>query len=171
MLSISRVIQFLWVFTILLFLAFFFYGYYLLPDVVCVRFTSNGMPDLYWDRTYLFYVFAGALTVFNVLFLAIEKVLGMVPISLRIFPNKAFWTSSEENVEAVGFIGSNWLYSFMSILNMSILAVFGVFWKVNFDVQSNILNYGWVTWLILSVLGVWIVYLPIRLFISKVFIQ
>lgn len=165
--SINTVIKFIWLLSILLFLGALFYGYYLLPDVVCIRFSAQGSPTEYWERKHVFYAFVGAFALLNVLILVIDKLFSLIPNPLKPIPNKQFWLHSETSKETLHFVFSNWFYSLLFIVNIAILGVFGVIWKVNYDIQSSILQYAWLPKVIICVLALWVVYLPVRLFISK----
>ena len=165
--SSNIIIKFLWFVSILAFLFVLLYGYYLLPDVVCIKFSSNGSALEYWERKYIFYVFTGTFSLFNVLMLALEKMYFMLPYSKRAIPNKRFWISSEEKRQRSTFIVSSWVYSFLTVINFSIIGTFGVIWKVNYTMQSNINEYSWVFILIATTLALWIIYLPGRLSINK----
>lgn len=165
--SINTVIKFIWLLSILVFLGALFYGYYLLPDVVCIRFSAQGAPTEYWERKYVFYAFVGAFALLNVLILVIDKLFSLIPHSLKPIPNKKFWLQSEASKETLHFVFSNWFYSLLFAVNISILATLGVIWWVNYEIQSSILQYSWVPKAIIAILTLWVVYLPLRLFISK----
>ncbi len=169
--STNLILKFLWFLSLFLVLAGLFYGYYLLPDVVCVKFSHTGSPLEYWERKYIFYVFAFTFVLFNVLLLATEKFFQLLPDSKKPLINRVFWLSSPETKEGIGLLISSWFYSFIFILNVSMLAVFGVVWKVNYDIQSNILQYTWLLWILIGLFASWIAYLPIRLSISKLFLN
>ena len=165
--SINTVIKFIWLLSIVLFLAAILYGYYLLPDVVCIKFSAQGSPTEYWDRKHVFYAFVGVFALLNVLILVIEKLFSLLPSTSKPIPNKSFWTQSPETKEILHFVFSNWFYSLLFMINISILAVFGVIWIVNYDIRSSILQYAWVPWTIITMFTLWIIYLPVRLFINK----
>jgi hypothetical protein len=169
--SANLFLKFLWFLSLLLFLSALFYGYYLLPDVVCVQFGSNGSPLEYWERKYVFYVFVFSFALFNGVLLILEKFFSLLPATKKSIFQRDFWLGNSETKEILGLLISNWFYSFLILLNISILISFGVIWKVNYDMQSNILQYSWAFWVISGTLFLWILCLPIRLSIPKLFIR
>ena len=171
MLSVNRVVKFLWIISLLLFLSGLLYGYYILPDAVCFKFDPNGFPLDYMPRKNAFYIFSGICGTFNILILLIERLVLMIPNRLKPVPNKEFWLATQENQDALNYVLSNWFYSFLAVLNTSLLLVFYSFAKVNSNFQSNITQYFWVYQAITIILILWVLYLPVRLFISKIFIR
>ena len=171
MLSVNRVIKFLWVISLILFLAGLLYGYYILPDAICFKFDSYGFPMDYMPRKNAFYIFTGICGSYNILIILIEKLILMIPNRLKPVLNKIYWLSTQETQNGLNFVLSNWFYSFLVILNVCLFVVFYAFAKVNSNFQSNIIQYFWVFQAITIILVLWILYLPVRLFISKIFIK
>ncbi len=171
MLSVNRVVKFLWIISLILFLAGLLYGYYILPDAICFKFDHNGYPLDYMPRKNAFYIFSGICGIFNFLILLIERLVLMVPNRLKPVPNKIYWLQDQETENGLNFVLSNWFYSFLAVLNTCLLLVFYCFAKVNSNFQSNIVQYFWVFQAVTILLILWILYLPIRLFINKMFIR
>lgn len=171
MLSVNRVIKFIWIFSLLTFTSVLLYGYYLVPDAVCFNFDSNGNPIDYIERKKAFYAFAIVFAVFNILLISLERFILLVPNRLKPVPNKAYWISTEETNQALNFVLSDWFYSFLTILNLCFIIVYYVFTKINRDIQSSILQYSWVLPVCCVFILIWIFYLPVRLSISKILIR
>lgn len=169
--SVNRIIKFLWVLSLLFFLGILLYGYYLLPDVVCIRFDANGSPLDYIERKKVFYGFASVFATFNILLISLEKFMLLLPNRIKPVPNKSYWLSSDETKLGLNYVLSDWFYTFSVAINLCILLVYYSFGKVNIEMQSSILQYSWVLPTCGTILLLWIVYLPIRLSISKIFIR
>ena len=171
MLSVNRVIKFLWIFSLFIFLGALFYGYYLLPDVVCVKFDAYGMAQEYVPRANAFYFFVTICGVFNLLLVTIERLLMLLPDTLKPIPNKTFWLKDKETKIALNYVISDWFYGFAAILNACLLACFYVFATVNLKTQSNILQFQWLWATIASIILLTIIYFIVRLNISKILIR
>jgi hypothetical protein len=171
MLSINRVIKFIWILSLLLFTSGLLYGYYLVPDAVCISFDSNGNPTDYIERKNAFYGFAAVFAFFNILIMSLERFFLLIPNRMKPVPNKAYWLSTEETNQALNFVLSDWFYSFLTIINLCFIIIYYVFTKINRDLQSSILQYSWVLPVCSVLIVAWITYLPFRLFISKIFIR
>jgi len=171
MLSVNRVIKFIWILSLLLFTSVLLYGYYLVPDAVCVSFDSNGNPIDYIERKKAFYGFAGIFAFFNILVMALERFFILIPNRMKPVPNKAYWLSTEETNQALNFVLSDWFYSFLAVINLCFIIIYYVFTKINRDIQSSILQYSWLLPVCSIFIIAWIIYLPFRLFINKIFIR
>ncbi|HAR20747.1 MAG TPA: hypothetical protein DCR46_08790 [Cytophagales bacterium] len=169
--SVNRIIKFLWVLSLLFFVGVLLYGYYLLPDVVCVQFDAAGNPIDYVERKKAFYGFSGVFALFNVLLLTLEKFTLLLPNRLKPVPNKSYWLGNEETKQGLQYVLSDWFYGFSAFLNCWILVFFFLFGKINIDMHSSLLQYAWVMPTFITMLLLWILYLPIRLSISKIFIR
>ena len=171
MLSVNRVIKFLWILSLIIFLSGLLYGYYILPDAVCIHFDSKGDPMEYIARKNAFYFFSGICAGFNILLLILERLVLLIPDRLKPIPNKSFWLSNDETRQALNFTLSNWFFTFAIILNTCLLGCFYAFTKVNSNFQSSIFQYYWIFQTVTVIIILWIIYLPVRLFISKIFIR
>lgn len=171
MVAVNRILKFLWLLSLLFFFANLFYGYYVLPDVVCTQFDAFGNPVEYTDRKNVFYFFIGVVGILNILITLLEKTILMIPNRYKPVPNKVYWLSSDERQSALNFILSDWLYSLGAIFNLCITYSVFVFWLVNTDIQKNILSFTWLLPTIAVILLITLIYLPIRLTISKIFIR
>ena len=171
MLSVNRVIKFIWILSLLLFTSGLLYGYYLVPDAVCISFDSNGNPTDYIERKNAFYGFAAVFAFFNILIMSLERFFLLIPNRMKPVPNKTYWLSTEETNQGLNFVLSDWFYSFLTIINLCFIIIYYVFTKINRDLQSSILQYSWVLPVCSILIVAWIIYLPFRLFISKIFIR
>jgi hypothetical protein len=169
--SVNRIIKFLWVLSLLFFIGGLLYGYYLLPDVVCVKFDPSGNPVDYVERKHAFFGFSGVFALFNILLIALEKFTLLLPHRFKPVFNKSYWLSSDETKEGLDFVLSDWFYSFSIAINTCIFVTYYIFGKVNIEMHSSILQYAWVVPVFSTVLLLWILYLPFRLSISKIFIR
>ena len=171
MLSVNRVIKSIWILSLFIFTFVLLYGYYLLPDAVCISFDLKGNPTDYIERKKAFYGFASVFAFFNILVVFLDRFFLLIPNRIKPVPNKAYWLSTEETNQALNFVLSDWFYSFLTIINLCFIIIYYAFTKINRDFQSSILQYSWVLPVCSILIAAWVIYLPLRLYISKIFIR
>lgn len=133
-----------------------------LPDPAAVHFGETGRGDGFLPKDEIFYLSAGIVTALNVLALLLIKSVMNVPENIwgKIFI--AFASKGESVVKSTLI---NWLHFLPALINTFLIIVFRVLLLLN-DQRTYNEDYSYVPQLGIILLLVWLLYFPIRLFLS-----
>ncbi len=136
-----------------------------LPDPAAVHFGETGRGDGFLPKEEIFYLTAGVVTALNVLALLLIKSVEQVSETvwgkiLGVFADKGNDTIKKTLV--------NWLHFLPAIINSYLIIVFRVLLLLN-DQRTNQEDYTYAPKLGIVLVLIWLVYLPIRLFLSPKF--
>lgn len=137
-----------------------------LPDPAAVHFGETGRGDGFLPKEEIFYLTAGIVTVLNVLALLLIKSVANVPEQIW---GKIFRVFSEKGDATIKNTLINWLHFLPALINSFLIIVFRVLLLLN-DQRTYNEDYTYVPKLGIVLLLVWLIYLPIRLFLSPKFI-
>ena len=158
--SIFRLVRFFRSFSLFVFIIVLFYGYATLPGQVAVGYDDYGTPNLYIDKSQLFYGLSIFVVVLNVAFMLLSNLLPSIPLSRLRLPNASFWAAHRNSLVRILL---NWMHSFIGMTNVFVIACFiAVVW-LNTTTYTQITNYGWLLITGAIILLGWAAYLPLRL--------
>lgn len=133
------------------------------PGDVAVLFNSLGQATQYLDRETLFYTAVAIFLVNNVLINSITRLIPKLPFSQ--LPVSAIWVTYRDELNAILV---NWFYALMAAVNTILalsLMVLSFLNRSDFRVDST--TYGWLLPLSVSIIGIVILALPIRVLLMK----
>jgi uncharacterized membrane protein len=133
-----------------------------LPDPAAVHFGETGRGDGFLPKEEIFYLTAGIVTILNVLALLLIKSVASVPENVwgKIF--NIFASKGDATIKTTLI---NWLHYLPALINTFLILVFRVLLQLN-DLRTYDSDYTYVPKLGIILLFVWLIYLPIRLFLS-----
>lgn len=136
-----------------------------LPDPTAVHFGETGRGDGFLPKEEVFYLTAGIITVLNVLALLLIKTIDKIPSE-----NWSQWLPvfAEKGNLAIKSTFINWLHFFPAIINSYIILVLRALLMLN-DERTYQTDYSYLPQLGIVFILVWLIYLPLRLFISPKF--
>jgi len=133
-----------------------------LPDPAAVHFGETGRGDGFLPKEEIFYLTAGIVTVLNVLALLLIKSVSNVPEVVWGNLFKVFASKGDQNIKNTLI---NWLHYLPALINTFLILVFRVLLLLN-DQRTYDADYTYVPKLGIILLLLWLMYLPIRLFLS-----
>jgi hypothetical protein len=161
--SLNRITKFIWILSLLSFLALDLYVYSQLPQTVGVLYNSEGLPESYVKRPLFFFIGIAFILILNLIFVALIKSFIGFPFKLIGWEKLSVWqTTRSLKLEFSDFI-ENWGYSFLVFLNLFLINTLYILWKVNVEMGSRISEYSWVIWPFLGLLIIFPVYLVAKL--------
>ena len=160
-------IRFLKIFSLLAFVGMLLLAYYRLPNPVAIHFNSAGQADEYVDKSVLFYVGGIFIVLFNVLLSLAAKFIFSVPAQLFPMPKRHYWLADKESRFEFLSLVRNWINSFVFIGNTLLFVCLIILLKVNNADGAAPADYSWVLIVGLAALGIWLFFLPVRLFLKK----
>lgn len=136
-----------------------------LPDPAAVHFGETGRGDGFLPKEEIFYLTAGIVTVLNVLALLLIKSVSNVPALVwgKIF--SVFASKGERNIKTTLI---NWLHFLPALINTFLILVFRVLLLLN-DQRTYDADYTYVPKLGIILLLVWLLYLPVRLYLTPTY--
>lgn len=133
-----------------------------LPDPAAVHFGETGRGDGFLPKEEIFYLTAGIVTILNVLALLLIK--SVSSVSENVW-GKIFIVFASKGNTTIKSTLINWLHYLPALINTFLILVFRVLLQLN-DLRTYNSDYTYVPKLgIILILG-WLLYLPIRLFLS-----
>ncbi|MFM1835554.1 MAG: hypothetical protein RJA04_241 [Bacteroidota bacterium] len=138
-----------------------------LPDPAAVHFGETGRGDGFLPKEEIFYLTAGIVTILNVLALLLIK--SVDNVSEQVW-GKLFGVFADKGEETIKKTLINWLHFLPALINSFLIIVFRVLLLLN-DQRTYNEDYTYVPKLGIVLLLVWLLYFPIRLFLSPKFIS
>lgn len=153
------------VLSILLFIVAFFLTYLGLPDLVAVHFAPTGQADGFLGRESIFYLVGGLMVGFNVLFSILAQRVQNLPDAALGVLGTVRWQSYPA---ALRLTLRSWLYLGVAALNVFLTLCLNALSELN-DAQTNetVFEYRWLLTLGAALLLAWLLYLPLRLGLTK----
>lgn len=133
-----------------------------LPDPAAVHFGETGRGDGFLPKEEIFYLSAGIVTVLNVLALLLIK--SVANISEQVWGN-VFQVFASKGDATIKSTLTNWLHFLPAMINTYLILVFRVLLLLN-DQRTYDADYTYIPKLGIVLILVWLLYLPIRLFLS-----
>ncbi len=138
-----------------------------LPDPAAVHFGETGRGDGFLPKEEIFYLTAGIVTVLNVLSLLLIKSVDNVS---ELIWGKLFSVFADKGNLSIKKTLINWLHLLPALINSYLIIVFRVLLLLN-DQRTYNEDYTYVPKLGIALLLIWLLYLPVRLFLSPKFIS
>jgi hypothetical protein len=133
-----------------------------LPDPAAVHFGETGRGDGFLPKEEIFYLTAGIVTTLNVLALLLIKSVSNVPEAIWGKLLKAFSSKGDLIIKSTII---NWLHFLPALINTFLILAFRVFLLLN-DQRTFDADYTYLPKLGIILSLVWLIYLPVRLFLS-----
>lgn len=153
------------VLSIALFVVALFMCYTNLPDTVAVHFAPDGSPDGYLGRESVFYATGGLMLGFNVLLLVLARSIANLPDRAVGVLGTAPW---QPYPDALRGALRNWLFLGMAALNVFLTLCLNALSELNDSTGTEtVFNYRWLLPLGAALLLGWLLYLPVRLGLTK----
>jgi hypothetical protein len=133
-----------------------------LPDPSAVHFGETGRGDGFLPKDEIFYLSAGIVTALNVLSLLLIKSVMNVPENVW---GKLFIVFASKGESVIKSTLINWLHFLPALINTFLIVVFRVLLLLN-DQRTYNEDYSYVPKLGIILLLLWLLYFPIRLFLS-----
>jgi uncharacterized membrane protein len=133
-----------------------------LPDPAAVHFGETGRGDGFLPKEEIFYLSAGIVTVLNVLALLLIK--SVANVSEQVW-GKVFQIFASKGDATIKATLTNWLHFLPALINTYLILVFRVLLLLN-DQRTYDADYTYIPKLGIVLILVWLLYLPIRLFLS-----
>ena len=133
-----------------------------LPDPSAVHFGETGRGDGFLPKDEIFYLSAGIVTALNVLSLLLIKSVMNVPENVW---GKLFIVFASKGESVIKSTLVNWLHFLPALINTFLIVVFRVLLLLN-DQRTYNEDYSYVPKLGIILLLLWLLYFPIRLFLS-----
>lgn len=159
---VARVLRWL---SIALFVVALFMCYTNLPDTVAVHFAPDGSPDGYLGREAIFYAVGGLMIGFNVLLLVLARSFASLPDrAVGVFGSEA-WHPYPDALRAAL---RNWLLLGMAALNVFLALCLNALSELNDSTDTaTVFGYRWLLTLGAALLLGWLLYLPVRLWVTR----
>ncbi|MEY2793158.1 MAG: hypothetical protein RJA76_1150 [Bacteroidota bacterium] len=136
-----------------------------LPDPTAVHFGESGRGDGFLPKEEIFYLMAGIVTFLNVLVLLLIKNLEKIPSLLKVKLFSIFKSKGEVVLRSTLL---NWFHFLPAALNTYLIFVLRALLLLN-DERTYSQDFSYLLWLAYILLCFWVLYFPIRLFLSKDF--
>lgn len=133
-----------------------------LPDPAAVHFGETGRGDGFLPKEEIFYLTAGIVTALNVLALLLIKSFANVPEAVW---GKLFYVFAAKGDQNIKNTLINWLHFLPALINTFLILVFRVLLLLN-DQRTYDADYTYMPKLGIILILVWLIYLPIRLFLT-----
>lgn len=167
MTSVNRITKFLWILSLLGFLALDLYSYAQLPQSVGYIYSQDGLPTNFIERPFFFFIGIGFIIILNLIIVSLMKTFVEFPFKQLGWEKLAVWqTTRAFKLSFVEFI-ETWGYSFLIFLNLFLSYTLYVLWKVNSEMGSRISEYSWIIWPFALLMVVFPLYLVAKLATSK----
>ena len=158
--SIHRLIRFFRSFSLLAFIIVLFFCYVSLPGEVAVHYNDNGSPDMFIDKSQLFYGLAIFIVVLNTAFMLLSNLVPSLPIRRIRLPSAQFWAEHRNSLLRILL---NWIHSFVGMTNLFVMGCLIAVVLLNTSENAQITHYGWLLAVGAGLLLGWLVYVPLRL--------
>jgi uncharacterized membrane protein len=158
--SIYRLIRFFRSLSLLAFMIVLLFCYVNLPGKVAVHYDEKSLPDMFIDKSQLFYGLAIFVVILNTAFMLLSNLIPSLPVRRLRLPNPQFWSEHRASLLRILL---NWVHSFIGVTNLFVIACLLAIVLLNTSNNAQITNYGWLLLLGGSILVGWTVYLPLRL--------
>jgi hypothetical protein len=154
--------RFFYFFTVLAVLAGLFLAYINFPDTVAVH-HENNQPAGFLPKNSLFYYMAILVLVVNLLFGVAARVFAKVPNESLRFSEAWLRQRPELNMRI-----ANWTRIAQSFINLIIcMALYALAMVNQEDTHKTVSDYQWMLWISALLLIIIVLWLPIRLLVSK----
>lgn len=159
---VARVLRFL---SIPLFVVALLLTYFNLPDRVAVHYTPGGQADGYLGRESIFYIVGGIMLVFNMLFSFLSRSVSTLPAAALGVFSTARWRS---NPDALRSMLVAWFGLGAAALHIFLVLCLNALSELNdSESKETVFDYRWLLSLGAGLLLVWLMYLPLRLWLTK----
>ena len=146
--------------SLLAFVIVLFICYVSLPPDIAIHYDITGRPDAFTTKSHLFYGLTAFVVIFNIAFSALASLIPALPVSRLSLFNRDFWL---QNRQAFRDIFTNWLLSFIALINLFLIVFLVVIRFLNVNEDAQVFNYRWVVVLGGLILLGWLAFLPLRL--------
>jgi uncharacterized membrane protein len=158
--SIYRLIRFFRSFSLFAFILVLFYCYISLPGEVAVHYDENSSPDMFINKSQLFYGLAIFVVLLNTAFMLLSNLIPSLPTRRLRLPYPQFWAEHRNSLLRILL---NWVHSFIGVTNLFVIFCLVAIVILNTSNNAQITHYGWLLFIGGSILVGWTVYLPLRL--------
>jgi uncharacterized membrane protein len=149
--------------TFLSFIAVLLFAYSQLPQRVTIHFDKEGFADQFISKEVLFYASALIGVVFYVSLSLIHNLLPSINTRFLLVPMPGFWLENAESRQNLYEVYQQWLSLLDTFVNVFLsMCLLAAIRSHQSDIPS-LLDYGWLPWVGLLLILIWLLYLPIRL--------
>jgi uncharacterized membrane protein len=171
MTSLNRITKFVWLLSLLAFLAFDLYTYSQLPQSVGYMYNGDGLPEAFVPRPVFFFIAIAFILLLNLIMVALIKTFIGFPFRLIGWDKLAAWQTTRSLKQEFSNFIETWGYSFLIFLNLFLLNTLYVLWKVNVEIGSRISEHSWIIWPFVFLLITFPIYLVSKLSLTPNKIQ